>query len=229
MPIDLYYMPESPPSRSVLMVAKHLDVKVNIKPLDILKGEHLEPDFIELNPSHTIPTIVDEDLVLWESRAIITYLCNQYGPDSPLYPQNTEERAIVDKWLQFDLGTLYKSILDYTSPMFEGSIKLDKQKEQTMCSALELLDNQLSQNRYVCGSKLTLADISIIQGIDLLTEVMEYDITNHRDYKFVAGWQARLRRRDLPYYREVCEDGNENLRNFVRSQIHGSNTNPAAK
>ncbi len=51
---------------------------------------------------------------LWESRAIITYLCNQYAPNSPLYPNDVQERALVDKWLQFDLGALYKSILDFT-------------------------------------------------------------------------------------------------------------------
>lgn len=55
---------------------------------------------------------------LWESRAIITYLCNQYAPNSPLYPKDVQERALVDKWLQFDLGTLYKSILDFTVRQF---------------------------------------------------------------------------------------------------------------
>ncbi|CAG2110528.1 unnamed protein product [Medioppia subpectinata] len=229
MPIDLYYMPESPPSRAVLMVAKHLNVAVNIKHVNITEGEQLKPEFIEINPFHTIPTIVDDDLTLWESRAIMTYLCNQYAPDSALYPEDPEKRAAIDKWLQFDLGSLYKAICDYTDPMWTGSIKLDKQKEQTLCAALEVLDNQLSANKYVTGKVLTLADLSIINGIDYLTDVMEYDITNHKDYKFVAGWQARLKRRELPYYREICEDGIENLRNFVRTLIQNSNTNPAAK
>ncbi len=68
----------------------------------------------KLNPQHTVPTIVDDGMSLWESRAIITYLCNQYAPNSPLYPNDVQERALVDKWLQFDLGALYKSILDFT-------------------------------------------------------------------------------------------------------------------
>jgi glutathione S-transferase len=222
MPIDLYYQPESPPARTVLMVAKHLKIPVNIKLMNVLEGDQFKPEFLELNPQHTVPTIVDDGMSLWESRAIITYLCNQYAPNSPLYPRDVNERALVDRWLQYDLGSLYKSITDYTGPMFAGSIKLDAEKEKTMCSALELLDSQLSKSKYVVGSKLTIADLSLLNSVDLLTNCMDYDIS---DFKFVAGWQARLKR-ELPYYREVAEDGIENLRNFIRLKI---DANPASR
>jgi len=225
MPIDLYYQSESSPSRAVLMVAKHLKIPVNIKLMNVLNGDQLKPEFLELNPQHTLPTIVDDGMSLWESRAIITYLCNQYAPNSPLYPRDVNERALVDRWLQYDLGSLYKSILDYISPMLVGSIKLDAEKEKTMCSALELLDNQLKTTKYVIGSKLTIADISLLNSVDLLTNVIDYDITNKQDFKFIAGWQARLKR-ELPYYREVAEDGIDNLRNFIRSKI---GSNPASR
>jgi glutathione S-transferase len=108
------------------------------------------------------------------------------------------------------------------NPMFSGNIKLDPEKEKTMCNALKLLDDQLSQSKYVIGSKLTLADLSLLNSVDHLTNCMDYDIS---DFKFVAGWQARLKR-ELPYYREVSEDGIENLRNYVRSKI---DANPASR
>lgn len=106
--------------------------------------------------------------------------------------------------------------------LLKGSIKLDPEKEKSMCTALQLVDDQLSKSKYVVGSRLTLADISLLASIDHLTNVMDYDIS---DFKFVAGWQARLKR-ELPYYREVCEDGIENLRNYVRSRI---DANPASR
>jgi len=106
--------------------------------------------------------------------------------------------------------------------MFGGSIKLDPEKEKTMCSALELLDSQLSKSKYAIGSQLTIADLSLLNSVDLLTNCMDYDIS---EFKFVAGWQARLKR-ELPYYREVAEDGIENLRNFIRSKI---DANPASR
>lgn len=60
-----------------------------------------------------IPTIVDNGFVLWESRAIMTYLVSQYGKNDSLYPKNPRKRAIVDQRLHFDLGTLYASYAAY--------------------------------------------------------------------------------------------------------------------
>ena len=72
--------------------------------------------------------------------------------------------------------------------MFKGDIKLDIEKEKRMCSTLQLLDDHLAKSKYSVGSKLTIADFSLLCSLDLLTNVMDYDIS---DFKFVAGYQAR--------------------------------------
>lgn len=113
MAIDLYYMVESPPCRTVLMVANRLNIELNLKTVDLSKGEHLSPQFVRLNPCHCVPTLVDQDLVLWESRAIITYLVNRYHPSHTLYPTDPKIRATIDKFLNWDLGTFYKSISSF--------------------------------------------------------------------------------------------------------------------
>ena len=63
----------------------------------------------QINPAHLIPTIVDDGFVLWESRAIMQYLCNKYAPDNTLYPKDPQKRAIVDRWLNFDISLLNSS------------------------------------------------------------------------------------------------------------------------
>lgn len=53
------------------------------------------------------------------SRAIMAYLVNQYcKEDSNLYPKDAQKRAIVDRMLHFDIGTLYKSMVDYFVSFF---------------------------------------------------------------------------------------------------------------
>ncbi len=50
MPIDLYYTPPSPPSRTVLMTAYLAGVDVNLKNIDLLGGGQFDPDFKKINP-----------------------------------------------------------------------------------------------------------------------------------------------------------------------------------
>ncbi|KMQ84643.1 glutathione s-transferase, partial [Lasius niger] len=105
MPIDLYQLPASAPCRAVRLTAAAVGVDLNLKPLDLTAGEHLKPEFLKMNPQHTIPTLDDNGFYLWESRAIMTYLANRYGKDDSLYPKDPKKRAVVDQRLYFDLGT----------------------------------------------------------------------------------------------------------------------------
>ena len=70
--------------------------------------------FFQMNPQHTIPTLVDGDFILNESRAAAAYLINKYGGEKKdkLYPQDLKTRAIVDQRLYFDMGTFYKAFGD---------------------------------------------------------------------------------------------------------------------
>lgn len=70
----LYYMPPSPPCRSILLLAKMLNIDLDLKLVNILEGENLKQDFVEINPQHCIPTLADGDLVIWERFHQCNYL-----------------------------------------------------------------------------------------------------------------------------------------------------------
>ena len=52
MPIDFYYTAASAPCRSVMMTAKVVGVELNMKPLDLMAGEQMKPEFVAINPQH---------------------------------------------------------------------------------------------------------------------------------------------------------------------------------
>jgi len=55
------------------------------KVLDLLKGEHKTEEYEKINPNKTVPTMVDGEIIINESRVIAAFLVNKYGPDSNLY------------------------------------------------------------------------------------------------------------------------------------------------
>ena len=73
--MDYYYFSMSSHCRGPWLTAEALGIKMNMKPIDFFKDEHMRPEFIAINPEHTVPTLVDGDYILWErSVSIIKFL-----------------------------------------------------------------------------------------------------------------------------------------------------------
>lgn len=104
-PIILYHSTFSPFSRAVLLYARYLNINIESKVLDLMeKKEQLSEEFMNINPQHCLPTIDDNGFILWESRAILTYLLESRAPH--LVPTSPKEKAIVNQRLHFELGGL---------------------------------------------------------------------------------------------------------------------------
>ena len=87
--MKLYCHPLSTASRPVLLFAAEHDLALELRPVDLARGEHLQPAFAALNPSLQVPVLDDEGFLLSESAAILRYLADKTG--SPAYP--TEPRG----------------------------------------------------------------------------------------------------------------------------------------
>ncbi|CAB0009796.1 unnamed protein product [Nesidiocoris tenuis] len=94
-----------------MMTAKVLGADLNIKILNILKKEQLTPEFIKVNPQHTIPTLNDNGFVISESRAIAAYLADSSPNGEEIYPKDIKKRARVEEMLYFDIGRLYSNFI----------------------------------------------------------------------------------------------------------------------
>lgn len=70
----LYYADLSAASRGTLLLVKALGIDVELNPINMAVGEHMTPEYLKINPFHTVPTLKDGDFVLWDSHAINIYL-----------------------------------------------------------------------------------------------------------------------------------------------------------
>ncbi|CAG2165885.1 unnamed protein product [Oppiella nova] len=197
MPIDLYYGRFSGPCRAVLMTVRQLNIPVNLKQFESGGGDNLKPEFLKLNPAHTVPTIDDNGFSLWESRAIMQYLCNQYAPDSQLYPSDPKKRALVDRSLNMDMSLAPEIGEVARAKLFTG-VDPPEDKVTTLMNTLKLLDQIIGGSRYVAGDELTIADLSLLANTVYLDWV-DLDISEFANYK---RWYTTLKK-DLPYFNEI--------------------------
>ncbi|KAH8409859.1 hypothetical protein KR222_011017, partial [Zaprionus bogoriensis] len=194
--MDLYYAPYATASRSVLMTLGKLGLKANRIFINTAEKEQLKPEFLKLNPQHTIPTLVDDGFAVWESRAIITYLAEKYGKDDSLYPKDPQKRALVNQRLYYDIGTLGVAFIEYYLPQLQGA-KPDPEKFKKIEFAFELLNTFLAGQSYVAGDKLTIADIAIVATVTSFI-ALYFDLNK---YPNVASWYERIQQ-EIPNWDE---------------------------
>ena len=75
----LYHFPYSQHARRVVSLLEAAHLPYTLHPINMAQGEHLSAAYLAINPNHQIPTLVDGDLKIHESNAILRYLCNKHG------------------------------------------------------------------------------------------------------------------------------------------------------
>lgn len=184
-PIKLYHFPISAPSRGALLAARSIGVPIEVEIVDLFKKEQLKENFLKLNPQHTVPTLVDDGFVLWESRAIACYLADMYGKDDLLYPKDLKRRALVNQRLYFDSSSLYVKIREIFRPiLFLGETEIKKPLKEDLNIILGFLDGFLRESKWVAGDNVTIADTAIYASVSCILAV-GWDIS---DFPNIQRW-----------------------------------------
>jgi glutathione S-transferase len=95
MAVDFYHGHGSPYSWRVWLALEAKQVPYDLKVLSFQAGDTRKPEFVALNPRHTVPTIVDEGVAVWESVAILEYLDEKYPQAPRLYGGDALARARI--------------------------------------------------------------------------------------------------------------------------------------
>ncbi|XP_037827653.1 glutathione S-transferase E14 [Lucilia sericata] len=198
----LYYDQRSPPVRSVLMLLKVLNIEVDLKFIDLFKGEQLKPTFKELNPAHTVPTLVDDDLVLTDSHVILMHLCEKYQKsDLNLWPRQYKERMQVTNMLLFEASLIFRRDSEMMSEIVRKTYaNVDiPYHQRKMHEIYDMCEVHLKKHKYLATDYLTIADISIVSTVAALNLVFPID---YEKFSNLYDWLQRLKKMEFYQYNE---------------------------
>jgi len=158
--MKLYYFP-SPNPQKVKFALLELGLDCEMIPVDLSKREQREPAFLALNPFGRVPVLVDGDLTLWESHAILAYLGEKTGR---LWPTSAPARADALRWLFFLSGHI-------TPPAGELALRIRAKVfgipadeatiargEKALPDVIGIVEAQLSKNKWLSGAEFSLVD-----------------------------------------------------------------------
>lgn len=197
--MKLYYHPVSTTSRPVQLAAAEMGIELDLQVVDLMKGEHHSPEYVKINPNRLVPVLEDGDFRMTESSAIIKYLADK--ANSPLYPKDVQKRARVNERMDWFNTNFYREVgynLAYpqvyphhkraTDEINQGVIKWGQEKAH---AALQILNDHILTDDYVCGKEMTIADIFGAQ-LTSVTELLGEDL---KKYPKVKAWLDRMKAR----------------------------------
>jgi len=198
--MKLYYSDTLNP-RKACAVARHLKLPVEFIYVTLDKGEHRTPEFRAMNPNAKVPVLVDGELVLWESNAIMCHLAEKAGSD--LWPRDRRQTEVL-RWLMWDAtefapaaGTFYFEHI--IKPRFLKS-QADPAEIARVTPAFEryaaVLEAHLQGRDYLVGNDLTVADFAVAITLPYAEKTgLPLD-----GFPAIRRWHERLQQ--LPAWRE---------------------------
>ena len=122
------------------------------------------PDFLAMNPMGLVPVLDDNGLILWESAAILRYLCAEYG-QAPFWPKSARARAPLDTWAEWVKSSFTPALLN---GLFYPLVRRDPatitpamiaEGAAAIAPLAQMLEVRLGQGPWLAGEEFTFADL----------------------------------------------------------------------
>jgi GSH-dependent disulfide-bond oxidoreductase len=163
-PIDLYFWP-TPNGWKITIALEEMGLPYKLRPVNIMKGEQHEAEFLKIGPNGRMPAIVDhggpegKEISIFESGAILQYLGRKNGK---FYPTDEAGRVAVDQWLFWQMAGLgpmtgqaghFKSFASEKLPYAIGRYVTEVKR------LYGVMDKRLSESEYL-GGGYSIADMA---------------------------------------------------------------------
>jgi len=171
--MKIYADPITVNCRKVLAGLDLIAAPFELEHVDYFKVEQKSEAYLAINPNASIPAMVDDDLVLWESNAILQYAADKAGNHNA-YPTNLKVRADINRWLLWESSSWFPSTYVYlvencVKPLLGGAAdEAVLQAQQAQFHKLaSILDARLKESRWIAGDHPTIADIAVAAPMHL--------------------------------------------------------------
>lgn len=233
--LHLYHNAYSTCSQKVRLALFEKDLPFKKTELHFWKGEHLTPEYLEINPNGVVPTLVHNGEPVIDSSVIVEYL-DEVFPEYGLSPSTALERAKMRAWLRYleevptaaiRVPSFNKVFVGLREGLSEdeldaeaarrplrkkfyqdmgregfGAERYDASLEQLKQTILRM-EKALKDTEWLCGQRLTLADICVIPTIDRMQDLGLSDLWD--DAPNVKRWWAAVQQR--PSYQQTYYHG----------------------
>ncbi|WP_072396914.1 glutathione S-transferase family protein [Hyphomicrobium sp. CS1GBMeth3] len=179
--LTLYHNPHS---RSMIVhyMLHELGEPFEIEPIDLKAGDQKKPDFLSLNPMGKIPVLRDDDVIVTEAPAILTYLADKYSKGGLAPAIDAPDRARYLKWMFF-YGSCFEPA------MVDISLKRDTPPSMAgwgkPADVLDTLSAALIPGPWLLGDSFSAADVLIGSGIGYM---LGFNVLPERP-EYVAYWE----------------------------------------
>jgi len=203
--MKLYDSKMAPNPRRVRIFMAEKGISCDNEQLDIVKGENLSPDFLNINPRGLLPTLVlDDGTVLDESVAICRYL-EETQPEPVLMGRDAVSKAKIEarqRHMEFDglIGAseafrnsfpgFAKRALAGTTDVVEAIPELADRGRAKVERFYANLDQSLAQNQFVAGDEYSIADITALCTVDFAAGAARVAIPD--SYKNLKRWHTEV-------------------------------------
>lgn len=163
-------------SRKVLAGLQFIGAPYDLVAMNFFAGDHTSPEHLKLNPNATVPVAVDDDLVLWESNAILQYAADKVA-NADAYPVDLKTRADANRWLLWEASVwfpcCYAFLVENVGKPMQGAEPdpdvLSAQTERFNALAA-VADARLANQQWLLGDSPTIADIAVAAPIHMHKE-----------------------------------------------------------
>jgi GST-like protein len=157
-----FYFHPSPNPAKVALFLEESGLPYEMVPVDTRKGEQHQPAFLAINPNGKTPAIVDGDVTVFDSNAILLYLAEKTGQFLP--PDSPAARGELLSWLMF--------VASGIGPYSGQAVHFSHHAPEKLAYAINrymheakrhwgIIDARLATHRYMVGDTYTIVDMAV--------------------------------------------------------------------